>query len=78
MVAFREFPLAVSMQRVTNAIEEAWHVCLRSNGAPRVIASFIFKLREDPTWTDEEIRAVMAGIRTRIGEHKQSQPSVNQ
>ena len=78
MVAFREFPLAISMQRVRNAIDEAWQVCLRSNGAPRVIASFLFKLREDPTWTEDEIRAIIAGIKSRLSERGKTQPTVDQ
>lgn len=76
MVAFREFPVAVSMQRVKNAIDEAWQVCLRSNGAPRVIASFLFKLREDPTWTEDEIRAIVDGIRKRLHDHARNDAPV--
>ena len=73
MVAFREFPPAVSSQRVNNAIDEAWQVCLRSNCAPRVIAGFIYKLREDPTWSEDEIKAIMEGIRARLRESGKQQ-----
>jgi hypothetical protein len=75
VVAFREFSAEICMKRVSHAIEEAWQVCLRSNGAPRVIANYLFKLREDPTWTEDEIRAVMAGIKARLSEYgKHTEP----
>ena len=72
MVSFREYPEDVSTKRIAHAINEAWQVCLQSHGAARVIAGFVYKLREDPTWSEEEIQAVMAGIRERLHHHGQS------
>ena len=66
------------MQRVKNAVDEVWQVCLRSNGAPRTIANFLFKLREDPTWTEEDLRAVMVGIKARLSEYGKQTPKENQ
>ena len=68
VVSFREYSEDVSTKRIAHAIDEAWRVSLHSQGCARVLAGFIFKLREDPTWTEEDIRAVMAGIHQRIQE----------
>jgi len=75
VVSFREYSDDVSNRRVAHAINEAWQVSLQSRGAARVLAAFVYKLREDPTWTDDEIRAVIAGITRRIHEHENHTPA---
>jgi len=77
VVAFRNYPVDVSTKRVSHAIEEAWQACLTSNGAARALASYVFKLREDPSWSEEEIRSVLHGIRERLQSHGESAQDLN-
>jgi hypothetical protein len=70
VVSFGGYPVSMSDARIRSAVDKAYEVCLESGGSPRVVAAFIFSLRENPNWTHEEVQLVIDGLRTRLASHR--------
>jgi|GEM_PF-2113183 hypothetical protein len=53
--------------RIVAAATEGWNRCLQTPGSLALpIANFVYRLRSDATWTEDEIRQVVALIRDRL------------